>query len=220
MSAVLTIEDGRSVRGKVDNLKRFYDMGVRLITLTWNYENCFGYPNSYDPDVMGRGLKPFGLEAVEYMNELGMIVDVSHLSDAGFYDVASHAKRPFVASHSDARAICPAVRNLTDDMIRLLAEKGGVTGLNFCPSFLNAQKDYPGTAADVARHAAHIIKVGGEDCLGLGSDFDGIRTHAELPGADAMPVLEDALAKAGLTARQRDKVMGENVLRVYREVLG
>lgn len=149
-----------------------------------------------------------------------MIVDVSHLSDAGFYDVASHAKRPFVASHSDARAICPAVRNLTDDMIGLLAEKGGVTGLNFCPSFLNAQKDYPGTAADVARHAAHIIKVGGEDCLGLGSDFDGIRTHAELPGADAMPVLEDALAKAGLTARQRDKVMGENVLRVYREVLG
>ena len=114
-----------------------------------------------------------------------------------FYDVASHAKRPFVASHSDARTICPAVRNLTDDMIRLLAEKGGVTGLNFCPSFLNAQKDYPGTAADVARHAAHIIKVGGEDCLGLGSDFDGIRTHAELPGADAMPVLEDALAKAG-----------------------
>ena len=93
-----------------------------------------------------------------------------------FYDVASHAKRPFVASHSDARAICPAVRNLTDDMICLLAEKGGVTGLNFCPSFLNAQKDYPGTAADVARHAAHIIKVGGEDCLGLGSDFDGIRT--------------------------------------------
>ena len=86
--------------------------------------------------------------------------------------------------------------------------------------FLNAKKDYPGTAADVARHAAHIIKVGGEDCLGLGSDFDGIRTHAELPGADAMPVLEDALAKAGLTARQRDKVMGENVLRVYREVLG
>ena len=70
-----------------------------------------------------------------------MIVDVSHLSDAGFYDVASHAKRPFVASHSDARAICPAVRNLTDDMIGLLAEKGGVTGLNFCPSFLNAQKD-------------------------------------------------------------------------------
>ena len=105
-------------------------------------------------------------------------------------------------------------------MICLLAEKGGVTGLNFCPSFLNARKGYPGTAADVARHAAHIIKVGGEDCLGLGSDFDGIPTHAELPGADAMPVLEDALAKAGLTARQRDKVMGENVLRVYREVLG
>ena len=88
-----------------------------------------------------------------------------------FYDVASHAKRPFVASHSDARAICPAVRNLTDDMICLLAEKGGVTGLNFCPSFLNAQKDYPGTAADVARHAAHIIKSRRRGLPGTGQRF-------------------------------------------------
>lgn len=229
MSALLTIEEGAVCQGSLEKLREFYDRGVRMLTLTWIFPNEIGFPNfaisgdgKPDRTVPNTkdGLTEFGFLFLEEMERLGMIVDVSHLSDAGFYDVASHAKRPFVASHSDARAICPAVRNLTDDMICLLAEKGGVTGLNFCPSFLNAQKDYPGTAADVARHAAHIIKVGGEDCLGLGSDFDGIPTHAELPGADAMPVLEDALAKAGLTARQRDKVMGENVLRVYREVLG
>ena len=229
MSAILTGEEGDICAGSLEMLRNYYRLGLRMMTLTWNHENELAYPNyvvynsdgscTYNADA-SKGLKQKGFEFIAEMERLGIVIDVSHLSDAGFYDVASHAKRPFVASHSDARAICPAVRNLTDDMICLLAEKGGVTGLNFCPSFLNAQKDYPGTAADVARHAAHIIKVGGEDCLGLGSDFDGIRTHAELPGADAMPVLEDALAKAGLTARQRDKVMGENVLRVYREVLG
>ena len=229
MSALLTMEEGAICQGKLEYLRIFYELGVRMFTFTWNFPNELAYPNRYEylgpgqdsfvPETE-KGLTEKGFEFLEEMERLGIIADVSHLGDKGILDVISHAKRPFVASHSDARAICPAVRNLTDDMIGLLAEKGGVTGLNFCPSFLNAQKDYPGTAADVARHAAHIIKVGGEDCLGLGSDFDGIRTHAELPGADAMPVLEDALAKAGLTARQRDKVMGENVLRVYREVLG
>ena len=229
MSALLTMEEGAICEGKLEYLRIFYELGVRMFTFTWNFPNELAYPNRYEylgpgqdsfvPETE-KGLTEKGFEFLEEMERLGIIADVSHLGDKGILDVISHAKRPFVASHSDARAICPAVRNLTDDMICLLAEKGGVTGLNFCPSFLNAQKDYPGTAADVARHAAHIIKVGGEDCLGLGSDFDGIRTHAELPGADAMPVLEDALAKAGLTARQRDKVMGENVLRVYREVLG
>mgnify|MGYP005878320789 CR=1 FL=1 len=229
MSALLTMEEGAICQGKLEYLRIFYELGVRMFTFTWNFPNELAYPNRYEylgpgqdsfvPETE-KGLTEKGFEFLEEMERLGIIADVSHLGDKGILDVISHAKRPFVASHSDARAICPAVRNLTDDMICLLAEKGGVTGLNFCPSFLNAQKDYPGTAADVARHAAHIIKVGGEDCLGLGSDFDGIRTHAELPGADAMPVLEGALAKAGLTARQRDKVMGENVLRVYREVLG
>src|SRR5699024_10224559 len=129
--AILTIEDGRSVDGKLEKIDTYYDLGIRLITLTWNYENSIGYPNSDDPEKMKRGLKPFGMEAVEYMNEIGIIVDVSHLSDGGFYDLAKISKKPFMASHSNARSLSPHPRNLTDDMLRILGEKGGVAGLNF-----------------------------------------------------------------------------------------
>lgn len=219
MSAVLTIEDGRSVRGKVDNLKRFYDMGVRLITLTWNYENCFGYPNSYDPDVMGRGLKPFGLEAVEYMNELGMIVDVSHLSEGGFYDVASVCRKPFIASHSNARELSPNKRNLSDEMIRIVAEKGGVIGLNICAGFLNADvNDRRSRIADMSRHARHIADVGGMECLALGTDFDGTGGDLELDRADKVPLLWDQLIKDGFTLSQVEKIAWKNALRAVKDI--
>lgn len=203
-----------------------------MMTLTWNFPNEIGFPNIHMPENGGepdftvpeteRGLTEFGFDLIEEMQRIGMIVDVSHLSDAGFYDVASHAKKPFVASHSDARSVCRAVRNLTDDMIRTLAEKGGVTGLNYCADFLSDGVpgiSNEGTLEAIVRHAKHIVNVGGEDCLGLGSDFDGIPTHAELTGADKLPLLDRALSKAGFTQRQREKIFSENVLRVYREIL-
>ena len=204
-----------------------------MLTLTWNYQNELGSPNidrkkkptlqdTFVPNVSD-GMTEMGFAFVERMEELGMIVDVSHLSDAGFWDVARRAKRPFVASHSNARQICPCVRNLTDETIRALAEKGGVTGLNFCADFLTKAQENtpnPGTVEAVVRHAKHIVKVGGMECLGLGSDFDGIDTHAELPGADAMERLWHALVKGGFTQDQADAVFGGNVLRLYREVLG
>lgn len=170
----------------------------------------------------GKGLTERGREFVARMEELGMIPDVSHLSDAGFYDVLSVTARPFVASHSNARTVCPCVRNLTDDMIRKLAERGGVTGLNFCADFL-AQKPAgapnDGTIDDIVLHARHIVNVGGVECLGLGSDFDGIDTHQELPGAQKMGLLWDALERGGFTPSQIDKIFAENVLRLYRDVL-
>lgn len=232
MSALLTLEEGAVCEGSIEKLHAFYDRGVRMMTLTWNFPNEIGYPNVHMPENGGepdftvpettKGLTEFGFDLIGEMQRIGMIVDVSHLSDAGFYDVASHAKKPFVASHSDARSVCSAVRNLTDDMIRVLAEKGGVTGLNYCADFLAdgaAGVPNEGTIEAVVRHAKHIVNVGGEDCLGLGSDFDGIPTHAELTGADKLPLLEDALSKAGFTRRQIEKIFSENVLRVYREVL-
>ena len=130
MSALLTIEEGAVCQGSLEKLREFYDRGVRMLTLTWNFPNEIGFPNfaisgdgKPDRTVPNTkdGLTEFGFLFLEEMERLGMIVDVSHLSDAGFYDVASHAKRPFVASHSDARAICPAVRNLTDDRTELLS---------------------------------------------------------------------------------------------------
>ncbi len=233
MSALLTVEEGGVCKGSLEKLDILYSQGVRMLTLTWNYQNELGSPNidrkkkptlqdTFVPNVSD-GLTEMGFAFVERMEELGMIVDVSHLSDAGFWDVARRAKRPFVASHSNARQICPCVRNLTDEMIRALAEKGGVTGLNFCADFLTKAQENtpnPGTVEAVVRHAKHIVKVGGMECLGLGSDFDGIDTHAELPGADAMERLWHALVKGGFTQDQADAVFGGNVLRLYREVLG
>ena len=121
----------------MNRLHTLYQEGVRLVTLLWNEENCIGSPNSKDRKIMQKGLKPFGFEVVEQMNSLGMLIDVSHLSDGGFWDVLSTSSKPIVASHSNARALCEHPRNLSDDMIRALAEKGGVIGLNFYPYFVN-----------------------------------------------------------------------------------
>lgn len=241
MSALLTVEEGGVCGGNPEKLRRLYGQGVRMMTLTWNYPNELGCPNldkrrgERAREAGGRaalsylntpntadGLTETGIVFVREMERLGMIVDVSHLSDAGFYDVLAHTKKPFVASHSNARAVCPCVRNLTDDMIRLLAGRGGVMGLNFCADFLTqipAGEKNPGTIAAIVEHARHIAAVGGMECLALGSDFDGIDTHAELTGADRMERLTDALKGAGFSEGQLDKILGGNVLRVYREVL-
>lgn len=140
MSALLTVEEGAVCEGKLSNLHFLYEQGVRMMTLTWNYPNELGYPNfSEDKDFFTPntedGLTETGIEFVREMERIGMMIDVSHLSDAGFYDVLKYTKKPFVASHSNARAICPWVRNLPDDMIHCLADRGGVIGLNYCADF-------------------------------------------------------------------------------------
>ena len=149
---MLTVEEGAVCKGSTGKLRHLYRLGVRMLTLTWNYPNELGWPNVKMPPegseeapdftVPDRehGLTETGFAFLSEMERLGMIVDVSHLSDAGFWDVARAAEKPFVASHSNARAVCHHVRNLNDEMIRALAEKGGVTGLNFCPSFLEAER--------------------------------------------------------------------------------
>ena len=220
VSAFLTIEDGRSVDGKLEKLDKYYDLGVRLITLTWNYENCFGYPNSKDPEIMNKGLKTFGKEAIEYMNNIGMIIDVSHLSDGGFYDVAKISKKPFVASHSNARALSPHQRNMTDDMIKILAEKGGVMGLNFAPHFLNEDITLEDSKIELmVKHLNHIKNIGGEDVIALGSDFDGISGNLEIDSSDKMCLLFDALKDNGWSERLIEKLAYKNALRVINDIL-
>lgn len=220
ISAILTLEDGRAVRGELERLRWFYERDVRVITLTWNGENCFGSPNSADACVMGRGLTPFGMQAVEYMNELGMLVDVSHLSDGGFWDVCRISEKPFAATHSNCRALAPHTRNLTDEMIRALAERGGAAGLNYFPPFLSPDpQENRSRVEDMCRHVLHMLKVGGEDCIALGSDFDGIYGELELASPEDVPGLFAALEKAGLTPRQLEKFAYGNVMRVLRESL-
>lgn len=257
LQSLLTVEEGAVCQGEIAKLEQLYEMGVRMMTLTWNHPNELAYPNLNSergkvvwarckqlregkcterekaeiqaaltrylcvPDTEN-GLTERGREFINRMEKLGMIIDVSHLSDAGFYDVLQYSSKPFVASHSNAREICGCVRNLTDDMICKLGERGGCMGLNFCADFLElkpAWEENPGTIQAVVRHAKHIVNTGGMDVLGLGSDFDGIDTHRELPGAQSMERLWDALHEAGFTEDQLDRIFGGNVLRVYREVL-
>lgn len=227
LSALLSIEEGAVCRGNLSLLRDFYRLGVRMMTLTWNYENELAYPNR----VMGaegpgesdtvHGLKEKGLVFLEEMERLGMLIDVSHLSDAGFYDVLHHTKKPFIASHSNARAVCGHVRNLTDDMIRKLAERGGVTGINFCAAFTQeARGKKPfGTVEGLVRHIRHIADVGGIGCIGLGSDYDGIGSEIELSDCSKMPFLVEALKRAGFHESEIDAVCCKNVMRVMREVL-
>ena len=228
LSAVLTIEDGAFIEDKIERIDEVYDWGVRMIGIIWNHENTLAYPNSRDAELHNLGLKPFGFECIERMKEKGIIVDVSHLSDAGFYDVYNNTEKPFVASHSNAREVCPFVRNLTDDMIRKLGKRGGVTGLNYCRDFLFTSAEEKEIVYDnylditcnkLAEHAKHIVNVGGMGVLGLGSDFDGIHAYVGMPKADKMDHLANALHKNGFTEGQIDDIFYGNVMRVYREVL-
>lgn len=233
VGAMLTVEEGGVCGGSPERLEELYAMGVRMLTLTWNFPNELGHPNinalncqlgyrSLFQADEEHGLTDTGRVFVRRMEELGMLVDVSHLSDRGFWDVAETGTRPFVASHSNARAVCPCVRNLTDEMIKALAQRGGVMGLNFCADFLRTMpegEENPGRMEDVTAHALHIFRTGGEDCLGLGSDFDGIDTNEALPGAQAMEKLWEALKRSGFTERQLDKIFYGNVLRVLGNVI-
>lgn len=217
MSAFLTIEEGDFLQGKIERLDEFYKLGLRLITLTWNYENCIGYPNSVDEDVMKKGLKHFGFEVVERMNELGLIIDVSHLSDGGFYDVIKHSRRPVIASHSNAREITRVPRNMTDDMMRLLANKGGVMGLNFHPHFLG--NDNVSKVEYMIKHIKHIKNKAGIDTVALGSDFDGIEGELEISNIGEIEKLIVELGNSGFHPDEIEKICYLNAERIIVECL-
>lgn len=221
ISAILSIEDGRVVDGQLQKIQYFYDMGVRCMSLQWNYAatnyaNCFGYPNT--PTTQHLGLTRFGKEAVSFMQQAGMLIDVSHLSDGGFWDVWKHTKEPIIASHSNCRSICPHLRNLTDEMIRALANHGGISGVNFYPNFIMSGATYC-TAEAIASHIEHFIQIGGEDCVGIGTDFDGFDGTAEICAPTEMHLLFEVLKKRGLTERQLEKVAYKNALRVFKEAV-
>jgi len=216
ISAFLTIEGGEALNGNLYNLRNFYRLGVRLITLTWNFPNELGYPNC-KPEFVYRGLSSFGQELVHEMNNLSMIIDVSHLSDKGFYDVSRLSKKPFVASHSNSRAVTNHPRNLTDQMIKILAEKGGVIGINFEKSFLG--ENIPAKVSDILLHIKHIKNVGGIDVIGIGSDFDGIDLPSEIADTSEMDKLYYELNKNGFSDDDIEKIFYKNILRVIKDVL-
>ena len=214
IGAFLSIEEGEVLEGKVERVKELYDMGIRFITLTWNFANSIGYPNA------GYKYKDFGLtekgkEIVLEMERVGIIPDCSHLSDGGFYDLVEICKKPFIATHSNARAITDHSRNLTDDMIVKLANKGGVMGLNFCAPFLGNEK-VP-SINSMIQHIKHTKNVGGIDVLALGTDFDGIGNEVEIENIGEIGRLRDALLKEKFTNSEIDKIFYGNIKRVLKE---
>lgn len=216
LSSILTVEDGALTAGKAERIRQMYADGVRMLALTWNYENAIGYPNSIDDELhCKKGLKPFGFEAVRLMNDLGMIVDVSHLSEAGFYDVAQASGKPFVASHSCCRAIKNHSRNLTDDQLKVIGDHGGVVGINYYDAFLGDLGGHTTVEAVIA-HMKHIADRAGLDALAFGSDFDGIESTLEFKDYSGCPMLLQALEKI-FTPRELDKICSENFLRVFAE---
>ena len=235
MSALMTIEEGGCCKGEIGNLERLYQLGARMMTLTWNYPNELASPNLFIKSAekgstlkndegfnlfdSSKGLTEKGFFFIQRMEELGMIIDVSHLSDAGFWDIVQHTKKPFVASHSNARALCGHCRNLTDDMIRAVAGRGGVIGLNFYGCFLNETNDSHSRVARMAAHARHMLNVGGSGCLGLGSDFDGISGELEIQDCSQMQKLVEGLERAHFTGTEIENILWRNVNRVYREML-
>ena len=233
INALLAVEEGGAIEGDLKKLETLYERGVRLMTLTWNYPNEIGYPNF--PDCEGfktgrispytrekeRGLTPCGKDAVEKMCQLGMLVDVSHGSDKLVDDVFEICKSrgvPFVASHSGAAAICPWARNLEDKEIRLIAQSGGCIGLDFCADFTSSDASKTGQRTALLAHARHIVNVGGEDVLAIGSDFDGIPQNAYLPDPSAVPNFLQELEKA-FGSRITEKIAQKNALRVLETVL-
>ena len=232
MSALLTMEEGAICQGKLEYLRIFYELGVRMFTFTWNFPNELAYPNRYEylgpgqdsfvPETE-KGLTEKGFEFLEEMERLGIIADVSHLGDKGILDVISHAKRPFVASHSGARAVCRHCRNLTDEMIRGIGEKGGVMGVNYFTEFLRDKEKFGDpmktSLDDMVAHIRRIIRVGGIDSVGLGSDFDGAAVSMEITNAGDMQLLAARLEKEGFSTEEIEKIFYKNVFRVYREIL-
>ncbi|NCB41237.1 MAG: membrane dipeptidase [Clostridia bacterium] len=219
LSAILTIEDAVPLDGKIERVDEFFDDGVRMMSLTWNYENSLAYPNHTSSCLHEKGLKPFGFEVVERMNELGMIVDVSHLSEGGFDDVSQVAQKPFVASHSCARALGSHQRNLTDRQLKVLGEQGGMVGINFCAEFLEDGSTFS-SIKNIVKHLVYIKDKAGIDALGWGSDFDGIEGNVlEYKNYAGFPMILNELSKH-FSEAEIDKINSKNFLRVFKDNIG
>ena len=214
IGALMSIEEGGVLGGDLDKLKQAYQDGVRLITLTWNYPNGLGEPHCGEQH---KKLTPKGIEFVEAMQDLGIIVDCSHLNDAGTEQLGDILDVPFVASHSNAREVTAHTRNLPDNLIKLIANKGGVIGLNFAQSFLGTSP--VSRIDDIVKHGLYLINKGGEDVVALGTDFDGIKPNTEIKDASEMYRLYDAFKEAGLSVEQCEKLFWKNADRLLKEIL-
>ena len=211
---MLSVEGGEVFEPGLHTVQHYRDRGVRMAALLWNNENALGYPAKSGDK---RGLTDYGLQVAREMQRVGMAVDVSHLNEAGFYDLFAKTDRPPMASHSCCRALCDHFRNLTDEQLRLMIRGGGFVGVNFYPNFLSG--DGRADAALIARHIDHICQLGGAEIVGFGSDFDGIETTPDNVRHPAdIPNLLDELRRLGYDDAAIAGIAGENLKRYFARI--
>ena len=214
---ILAIEGGEALEGSLARLDEFADEGVRMIALTWNYENEIGTPAALSPEG---GIKEFGRRLIGRMNERGVLCDVSHLNEAGFWDVMDLTALPPVASHSCVRELCNHRRNLWRDQVRAIIDRRGFIGVNFYPHFLREGNPANVNVETVAEHIDEMVQMGGIDTVGLGSDFDGIEVRpVGLNSPADVPAIFEALKKRGYDDEALAQIAGLNYYRVLSGTL-
>ena len=209
-ACLLTVENASVLGGKLERVETLRQMGVIMMTLTWNGENQLGSGNTTE-----HGLTPFGIQAIKEMERVDMVVDVSHLNDKGFWQVAEHATKPIVASHSNVRNCCYHPRNLTQEQIQFIIQSGGLVGLNYYSPFLR-EDGQPATREDVRRHLEAIIDLGGEHHVALGSDFDGADLPPELDCCKKIPQLYTYLESCGYSKPLLDRLFWKNAIQFFQ----
>jgi len=222
VTAIVHLEGAEAIAPDLSNLERWYDRGLRSIGPVWSRANAFasGVPFRFpSPPDIGPGLTEAGRALVQACNRLGILVDLSHLNEQGFWDVAGLSGAPLVATHSNAHALCAASRNLTDRQLDAIRDSGGVVGVNFAVSFLREDgmhvRETP--IAEIVRHVDYLVARMGIDHVAFGSDFDGAVCPDELGGMAGLPKLVGALEAAGYDEPAVAKITHENWLRVLRE---
>lgn len=224
-AAVLHIEGVECIDPELDFLEVLYAAGLRSLGPVWSRHNAFGhgvpfrFPGS--PDI-GPGLTEAGKRLVAACNRLGVLIDLSHINERGFWDVAGLSSAPLVATHSNAHAVCPAPRNLTDDQLRAIRDTNGMVGLNFATGFLrpDGQMDPDTDIELMVRHLDHMIEVAGETHVGLGSDFDGAMIPAAISSAAGLPVLVEALERHGYDRPLLERLASGNWLSLLERTIG
>lgn len=221
VAAICHMEGAEAIDSGLKALDLYYEAGLRSLGLAWSRTNRFatGVPFAFDrsPDI-GAGLTRAGRDLVARCNRLGVLIDLSHLNAAGFWDVAKHSRAPLVASHSNAWSLCKSTRNLTDEQLSAIRDSDGLVGINFGVPFLRGDggrtEDTP--ASLIVEHLEYIADRVGIDRVGFGSDFDGVLIPRELGGVRGLPVLIEHLRERGWSAKELEKIAHGNWLRVFR----
>ncbi len=210
-NAFFTVENGLALNEKIENISKFAEMGVKMMTLTWNGHNPIGDGAEVEN---AKGITDFGKTVIKEMEKNRIVVDVSHASDELFYDVSEIATRPFVASHSNSRSVTNHRRNLTDEQIKIIKLSGGVVGLNFHNAFLNKNSDQA-SIYDIIKHIEHFLSIGGEDVLCIGSDFDGGKLPKDIEGSSSIDKIFELLLHQNYKESLINKIFYENALKFY-----